>query len=158
MRSILFIILGLFFVNVNAQITYAPSQKIPVSDFVGNDQSYAWNGGMNNPLVSSVDINLDGNPDIVLFDRADETFNVYINGGTANEVDFHFAPEYRTRFDSCECSTWTLFEDYNCDGRADIFCGTQTGLLLVYENVIYNGDSVGFELVYDPLMAQYTQN
>ncbi|MEM6348706.1 MAG: T9SS type A sorting domain-containing protein [Bacteroidota bacterium] len=158
MRSILFIILGLFFVHTSAQITYAPSQKIPVTDFVGNTQAYAWNGGMNNPLVSSVDINLDGNPDIVLFDRADETFNVYLNGGTANEVDFRFAPEYRTRFDSCKCSTWTLFEDYNCDGRADIFCGTQTGLLLVYENVIYNGDSVGFELAYDPLMAQYTQN
>ncbi|MFK7925237.1 MAG: T9SS type A sorting domain-containing protein [Bacteroidia bacterium] len=158
MRYILFSLLVLVLYPLSAQINYAPSQKIPVTDFVGVPQNFAWNGGMNNPLISAVDMNLDGNLDLVFFDRADESFNVYINGGTPNEIDYQFAPEYRSNFDSCACSTWTLLEDYNCDGRADILCGTQTGLLLVYENKIYNGDSVGFELTYDPLMAQYTQN
>ncbi|MEL6650073.1 MAG: VCBS repeat-containing protein, partial [Bacteroidota bacterium] len=156
MRFLLFFILSLSLLPLEAQVRYAPSQQIPVTDFVGQPQTFAWNGGMNHPLISSLDIDLDGNEDLIFFDRADESFNVYLNQGSGN--DYRFAPKFNSHFDSCECSTWTLLEDYNCDGVQDIFCGTQTGLTLVYTATIYGGDSVGFELTYDPIMAQYSQN
>ncbi|MEZ4847103.1 MAG: FG-GAP-like repeat-containing protein [Bacteroidia bacterium] len=58
-------------------------------------------------------------------------------------------------FDSCDCIEWALLEDYNCDGREDIFCGASAGQnFQVYDNVVYNGDSIGFVRTYETLLSQ----
>jgi hypothetical protein len=135
--------------------SYQPANDLPVYNLQGDSLAHAWSGGMNNPQLSSTDINLDGEKDLVIFDRMDNSFTVYLNRGTANQVDYVLAPQFKSTFKDCDCSTWTLLEDFNCDGREDIFCGNESGQVLVYEQKIF-GDSVGFVAAYEPLTSLYT--
>ncbi|TAE53919.1 MAG: T9SS C-terminal target domain-containing protein, partial [Bacteroidetes bacterium] len=96
----------------------------------------------------------DGQLDLVVFERDGATFTPYINEGLPGQIKYRYAPEFASRFDSCKCVQWALLVDYNCDGDVDIFCGRGSGQnFRVYENVVYNGDSVGFVMRYDPLLS-----
>lgn len=128
---------------------YSVSNAVPLRDFSGDLYPYAWAGGSTNPRYSNIDLNLDGRQDILLFDRDGEIFVPYIARARGG---FRYAPEYLSRFDSCDCVNWALARDYNCDGRKDIICGQGNGEnFRVYKQVIYNTDSVGFELAFGEL-------
>ena len=81
-----------------------------------------WVGGFNNPQFSDADLNNDGVMDLVVFDRSGGNFSTYLNGGTANTVDYTYAPEYEPQFPP-DLANWVLIEDFNCDGVADLFNG-----------------------------------
>ena len=154
MRLLFVVSIFLLIQTLSAQ-SYQLSNAIPVKNLVGETQSYPWSGGMNNPQFSDVDLDLDGNKELVVFDRSDYSFTVYQNGGTPNEIDYQLSPKLLSNLDSCQCVEWALFVDYNCDGLEDLFCGRGSGSnFRVYEQVIYDGDSVGFEMRYDPIFAQ----
>ncbi|MFK7948380.1 MAG: T9SS type A sorting domain-containing protein [Saprospiraceae bacterium] len=84
-------------------------QKLTLGDF----------GGLNNPQFSEADLNNDGINDLVVFDKTDNHFFTFINGGTANTVDYTYAPEYIENFPAV--NRWALLRDYNCDGIMDLF-------------------------------------
>ena len=75
----------------------------------------AWNGGINSSQFSEIDLNLDGIKDIIVFDRSGNKLSPYLN----INGKFIFSPEYRESFPKIE--NWILLEDYDCDGRNDIF-------------------------------------
>ncbi|MEM7375042.1 MAG: T9SS type A sorting domain-containing protein [Bacteroidota bacterium] len=137
--------------------SYQLSNKIPVKDMTGGVMAHPWSGGMNNPQFSTVDLDLDGNKEMVVFDKSEYTFTVFKNGGSPNKIDYEYAPEMLAQLDSCECVQWALFADYNCDGLEDLFCGRGSGSnFRIYEQLVYpteSGDSVGFELRYDPIFT-----
>ena len=111
---ILFLIL-LFTKYSFSQINFTRDKSISVY----NDSmqlTNAWNGGVNSAQFSEIDINLDGVKDLILFDRSGNRISPYIN----INGNFVFSPEYRDQFpDSVE--SWIILEDYNCDGKNDIF-------------------------------------
>ena len=87
----------------------------------------AWNGGINSSQFSEVDLNLDGVKDIIVFDRSGNKLSPYLN----INGKFIFSPQYRESFPKIE--NWMLSEDYDCDGKNDIFTYSTAGIS-VYRN------------------------
>ena len=113
---------------------------------------FGWSGGMNNPQFSAIDLDLDGISDLVFYDRSDRTFTAFLGKGTPGQIAYELAPRFAARFDSCDCQEWALLVDYNCDGLEDVFCGGPFRQnIQIYKQVVYEGDSVGFELAVRPV-------
>ncbi len=132
---------------------YRATNNIPVTYANGNPMTYPWSGGMNNPHFSSIDLNLDGIDDLVFFDKSDDSFTAFLGHGIEGQISYTLAPEYTANFDSCECRGWALLTDFDCDGLPDIICAfpSRGSQFQVYKQVIYGGDSVGFEQTHRPL-------
>lgn len=75
-------------------------------------------GGLNRPQYSAADLNNDGTDDLVVFDKEDNKILTFINNGTANQIDYTFAPAYAENFP--DVTSWALMRDYNCDGIPDL--------------------------------------
>jgi len=91
----------------------------PFESASGDVYEYALTGGLTNPQFSEIDLDGDGDQDLVYFDRVGFAIVPFINGGTPNTVDYTFAPEYAYRFPKVE--NWMLLRDYNCDNLEDLF-------------------------------------
>ena len=99
-----------------AQYDFVRSSNIPVTES-GVLLENAWAGGMNFCQYSDIDLDLDGTKDLVVFDRSGDKLMTFINNGTS--TNYTHAPEYEGKFPLI--SDWVLLEDYNCDGKEDIF-------------------------------------
>lgn len=158
--TILFIVLlscVLFTNTSSAQPYFEWNDSIPVK-ISGNNLVNAWAGGLNFIQASEIDLNLDGIKDLFVFDRTGNKIRTFINKGTANTVDYKYAPEYESKFPKLH--DWALLRDYNCDGKEDIFSysdygggfgvykntssiatGLQFTLIKVLQYSVYNPDS-----------------
>ena len=116
MKYILLIGSFLFPILVFAQPTRL---MVPFESSTGDVYEYALTGGLTNPQFSEIDLDGDGDQDLVYFDRVGFVVVPFLNGGTANTVDYTFAPEYAYRFPKVEY--WMLLRDYNCDNLEDLF-------------------------------------
>ncbi|WNJ18958.1 FG-GAP-like repeat-containing protein [Pontibacter sp. G13] len=114
-----------------AQFTFSPSDSIQVN-WYQNQLDYPWAGGINNPQLSTMDINLDSIPDVVIFDRDGDRIIPLIHPGNSGSLDYRLAPEMISHFPDLD--TWALFLDYDLDGDADIFTHKDGGVA-VYQNV-----------------------
>lgn len=112
--SLLFLLFG-----TNALQGQPGRLMVPFQDAAGNVYPHALAGGLTNPQFSAVDLNGDGQQDLIYFDRQGEVVVPWLNGGTPNAVDYTYAPDYAYRFPKVE--NWMLLRDYNCDGIKDIF-------------------------------------
>ncbi|MEZ4920642.1 MAG: T9SS type A sorting domain-containing protein [Saprospiraceae bacterium] len=121
MRAIVFILL-LFSLSSQAQDQHFQRLSFPVN-FNGQNLAFPFAGGLNAPQFSPADLNNDGIQDLVIFDRAGNVLLTFLNNGTANEIDYTFAPEYACYFPVL--NDYMLMRDYNNDGAADIFCASQ---------------------------------
>lgn len=133
--------------NLNAQLQFHRNDTIDVIKG-GNNLSLSWFGGLNNAQFSKVDLNLDGTDDLVVFDRSDSKILTFINNGTPNQPDYTYNYYYERFFPSTQ--NWFLMRDYNLDGKADIFCFTNSGIK-VYQNTSTSMTGLSFELV-SPLL------
>ena len=93
--------------------------SVPFQAGNGDVYDFALAGGLNNPQFSAIDLDGDGDKDLVFFDRQGFVVVPFLNGGAANTVDYSFAPEWAYRFPKLE--NWMLLRDYNCDLLEDIF-------------------------------------
>ena len=125
-----------------AQQAFYQAQDLVISKN-GEDLVNPWAGGANVPQLSAIDLNNDGLLDLIIFDKNGDQINCFINKGTQGEVDYHYAPEYNTRFP--ELKGWVLLRDYNCDGKMDIFT-SNNGAIRVYKNTTVTED-LNFEIV-----------
>lgn len=116
-----------------AQFTYSLETSIPVQDVDGRQLPLPWAGGLNAVNVNTMDLDADGNDDLVLFDRMAGKVITFLR------VDNRYvaAPEYENFFPE-EISNWLLLRDYNCDGRKDIFTADLLGIK-VYTNTAAAG-------------------
>lgn len=125
------------------QYNFKFDQSIPVT-VEGQKLALPWAGGLNAGQYQSIDLNLDGVEDLVVFDRTSNKINCFINeGGT-----YVYRPEYAHLFPK-EISNWLVLADYNCDGQKDIFTSSVFGIK-VYQGAVQNG-SITWELVADPI-------
>ncbi len=107
------------------QFTYSLDQSIPVA--VG-DQMLAnpWVGGLNSVQVSTMDLDNDGQEDLVVFDRASDKLSTFLRQGTT----YRYAPQYESQFPE-DISQWLLLRDFNCDGKKDVFTSHPLGIRVI---------------------------
>ena len=122
----LFILISSYF-NLSSQINFTRDTTIKIFE---NSQELlnAWNGGTNSAQISEIDLNLDGIKDIILFDRCGNKLSPYLNVNG----NFIFSPQFRTQFP--DIKSWILLEDYNGDGKNDIFTYSTAGIKVYLNN------------------------
>jgi type IX secretion system substrate protein/VCBS repeat protein/FG-GAP repeat protein len=135
--------------------------NIPVTQF-GNPvtpAADAWTGGFDSPSFSQVDLNGDGIKDLFVFEKQSTTairyrYTTYINNGTANQVDYVYAPQYKEKFPK-NMHDWAVLVDYDCDGKEDIFTYNFTGGITVYHNDYDVATGLKFHKEYDLISTIY---
>ncbi len=106
-----------------AQFTYSVDQNVIVHDKDGKVLNLAWAGGLNSAQYNTMDLNLDGKDDLVLFDRMAKKVVTFLQA----DDTWQYAPEYEYFFPTT-ITNWLLLRDYNCDGKKDIFTGDVLGI------------------------------
>ncbi len=117
MKNLFFTLFSMFTLSVlNGQLLY----HLPIDIYEDNLKLQLGDvGGWNNPQFSAADLNNDGIDDLVVFDRTDNRFFTFLNGGTANTVDYTYAPQFQENMP--EVTKFMTIKDYNCDGIPDVF-------------------------------------
>ncbi len=105
-----------------------------------------WAGGMNSVRFSEIDLNLDGVPDLVAFEKHGNRILPFLQ----SNGQYFYAPQYVRCFPNLH--DWMILKDYNQDGKADIFTYGLAGIA-VYKNI--SQDTLAFELVTEQLTAFY---
>ena len=139
MRSALRLLLLFFPATLHAQFNYVLDQNIPVANEDGTTIGLAWTGGLNAAHYNTMDLNSDGNDDLVLFDRMGDKIFTFLN----QDNKYVYAPEFEEFFPD-DISNWLLLRDYNCDGKKDIFTGNIQGIK-VYTNVTGAGETLTWD-------------
>ena len=98
----------------------------------GDSLRLAWAGGLNQPQFNTVDINLDGTEDLVIFDRTGNRILPFLRVSVNGQERYRYAPKYRKNFPAI--AYWMILKDYDCDGKKDLFCSVNAGVG-VYKNV-----------------------
>lgn len=142
------LLLILIFLTLNAPLLQAQwlleyEQAIPVEE-EENTLSSAWAGGLRSGQYFNLDIDRDGQQDLIVFDRTSEQFSPFISQNN----NFNYAPEYSLLFPD-HISDWVLFADYDGDGRKDLFTASGKRSITVYRNV--SNEQLAWELVADPI-------
>ena len=125
--------------TLHAQFTYVLDGGISVTNEEGEPLEYPWAGGLNAAHYNSMDLNGDGNDDLVLFDRMADRILTFLT----HENKYVYAPEFEEFFPD-DITNWLLLRDYNCDGKKDIFTGNNLGIK-VYTNVTDTGENPRWE-------------
>ena len=144
------LLFGLLFSFAAAQNNYYDfgferQQFVPVIEN-GHALVLPWAGGLNSVRFSEIDLDLDGTPDLLGFEKHGNRLLPFLRTGN----DFQYAPQYARCFPALH--DWVILYDYNFDGKADIFTYGLASVR-VFENV--SEDSLQFQLVADPLLAFY---
>jgi hypothetical protein len=153
-KFICLLIAGLLALQAHAQ-NYVFSNDIPV--FVnGQPLTAAWAGGLNTPQFNPIDLDNDGILDLVVFDRVGQKLLTFRNGGTPNQVDYSFAPEFFGNFPN-GIVDWMLLRDFDADGLLDIFTAVpQVSRVRVFRNTsAATGGNLSFALYEDSIYSHY---
>lgn len=146
--SLLLLLLGSF--NCWGQYNFAFDQSVSVMEN-GEELRLPWAGGFNSGQYQSIDLNLDGVEDLVVFDRSSNKVNCFLNdNGT-----YVYSPEYEYLFPK-GISNWLVLADYDCDGVKDIFTSSVFGIK-VYKGGVENG-RLSWDLVVDPIYSMGFSN
>ena len=161
MRNLLLTI-GLFFGFLSVEAQDLSLLRIPF--FHGDAQVFSpYTGGLRSPQFSTVDLNLDGVEDVIVFDKDGNVFIPMIR----TDDNLVFDPRYRGILP--EVNSWVQFRDYNNDGIKDIFCAPiEVGLpgVEVYKGSIRNDSLIynlvrfperDFDILYFPIGSTFTQ-
>lgn len=139
-----------FGVVAQGNLTFAPNIPVQVG---GATLSMAWGGGLNCPMVSSIDLDQDGLLDIFILDRSGDKPVFLRNTGTPGQAQYQPTHVYDTVFPFPLLHDWALMRDYNCDGKADIFAYTN-GAFAVYRNTS-DANGLSFILADDQVGSNY---
>ncbi|MEI8137992.1 MAG: FG-GAP-like repeat-containing protein, partial [Bacteroidota bacterium] len=112
-----------------------------------------WANGVNYSNLSNIDLNFDGKKDLVVFDKINQfsvgRFRCFINGGISGQTKYTAAPDLSYSFPPV--SNWAVCLDYNCDGKEDLLCSVNGGIM-VYKNV--STPSVGISFLLEKSIIQ----
>jgi len=113
---------------------------------------HAWAGGMNASQFGTLDIDLDGMKDLVVFDRVGNRVMPFLANRSEDNPGYVFKPEFAAYFPALQ--DWVIFEDYNGDGLEDIFTYSPGyASMKVYKNV--SEAQLEFQLEVYPFLTSF---
>lgn len=144
----LLILISLFVFSQNSfrDFGFVRDQSVTVFHNAVVQLDFPWAGGINSVRFSSIDLNLDGQNDLFLFEKNGDRILPFIN----EEGVYRYSPEYVKYFPHLH--DWVILLDYDDDGKIDIFT-CSIGGIAVYKNV--SESCLKFEKVSDQLQAYY---
>lgn len=123
----------LFLTQSKAQFELERNLTPRLFELSGKEMEFPWAGGLNSVHPSEIDLNLDGIKDLFIYDLSGGRISTFINRGTADKVDYVYAPEYIDKFPKA-MESFVQFIDYNNDGRNDLFTFFNIGIK-VFKNI-----------------------
>lgn len=105
-----------------------------------------WVGGLNSVRFSEIDLDLDGQNDLVAFEKHGNRILPFLQQNN----HYRYTPQYISRFPKLH--DWAIFKDYDHDSQADIFTYGLAGIS-VYHNC--SQEQLQFQLVTDQLNSYY---
>ncbi len=145
----LFYLASTFFFFLSNTESLSAQEFSPLSiEGIVNGQSVenSFAGGLNSPQFNSIDLNNDGQLDLLVFDRAGNVLLPFM----MKEGIWKYSPQYLSAFP--EVKEWVLLRDYNMDGMVDLFAYSDVpGIdgILVYQGY-YQNDTIAFERIIFP--------
>ena len=131
---------------VNAQLQYVFDVSIPVEQN-GAQLKTPFASGLNTAQYHHLDINNDGVQDLVIFDRSAQRILTYL----ADAAQYIYSPQYEQYFPE-DVQHWMVLQDYNCDGKADLFTSSLFGMSL-YKNTSTENHPT-WELVHETVFTE----
>ncbi len=131
---------------VVAQAVYEFDSSIEVVEN-GFALKMPWAGGINSGQYQAIDLNRDGQNDLVIFDRTSIKVNTYIwtDGG------YLYDPDYEALFPD-DLNAWLVIVDFNCDGVEDLISSSVFGMK-VYIGKLQD-EKLQWELLMDPVTTE----
>ena len=112
-----------------------------------------WVGGLNACQFGRMDLNRDGQSDLLVFDRHGNRLLCFLNEGAEGEIRFTYTRDYDEAFP--RLTDWAIFADYDGDGKEDIFTYSKGWAgIKVYRNASTAND-LRFELVVSPYLTSW---
>lgn len=108
--------------------------------------SNPWSGSFNNAQVNSIDLNFDGNEDLWIFDRVAQRSIVFRQENKQWKYDYNLEKSLP------KITDWLIVEDYDGDGKKDVFTSTAAGIRVLRNNS-QNG-KLAFEQSANPLKEE----
>lgn len=138
----------------STQLGLTYTGEIPIYDLNANQPfQNGWIGGFNAPQVHQIDLNNDGEEDLVVFDRTGNSLLTFERENVAS--DWIFNPTLKKSLPPIE--DWLIIKDFNGDGQKDIFTSAINGIR-VYKNEGFFLNTVEWELESPLLLSDYGNN
>jgi hypothetical protein len=109
----------------------------------GDTMKMPWSGGINYAQFSHMDLDLDGQLDMIVFDKSGARIIPFLYVGSGNEVKYRYAPEYSDKFPE-NIKYWCISRDYDGDGKYDLFYHVSAGIG-VSRNISTQAQGLKFE-------------
>jgi hypothetical protein len=145
------IIISFCCVESNAQLLLRPSESIKFWNKNGEILSLAQAGGLNNPQFNSIDLDLDGIEDLLIYEAPSKSVITLKNAGIANTIQYSYKPELSQSLPFI--NNWVVCVDFDLDGKKDLFTSFNSGVR-VYRNVS-TATELKFEVYIDDLQALF---
>ncbi|WP_305983055.1 T9SS type A sorting domain-containing protein [Roseivirga thermotolerans] len=125
----LIVLITLFFATTaKAQVAFTFDQTVELRQ--DNERlARAFEGGLNSAQFQTMDLNMDGQQDLVIFHRQSGHLTTYIR----QDDEWVFDPSYAFQFPA-DVVNWMVLTDFDCDGKKDLFTNTTLGIK-VYRNM-----------------------
>lgn len=131
--------------TVQAQQIFSYEQNIPLQ--VGESAlDLAWAGGLNSGQYYNIDIDRDGQQDLIIFDRTSNQFLPFVVSGDT----YKYAPDYSLLMPP-DIKNWVVFADYDGDGKKDLFTASGKRSIILYKNT--STTQLEWEMVANPILA-----
>lgn len=135
-----------------AQFALSFDPSVPVVEN-GDPLSKAWAGGLNFPQISDIDLDGDGDKDLLLFDRSGNKVVILRNNAAQGQNTYTFTHAFDDLYPFSELREWVLLRDYNGDGKEDIFSYSLGGFAC-YKNTSL-GNEASFVMVDTLVRSNY---
>lgn len=123
--------------KVSGQVDFEYIDSIPVQ-ISGNALMQPWIGGMSHMHFAEIDLDFDGQEDLLALDRMGNRPMVFLRRGTSGNYTFEYSYEISKKIP--ELRGFVIAADINCDGKKDLFTGNMFAGILLYLNTSTQGN------------------